>query len=148
MPVTRQKVVSCMYRKIYKASISSYFDLANIHSGSGCRKSVLLFTFVVGTESDSSISPGGCKTYLTCGAHDPLSSPPFLPLRLVSQMRSLVSDPTAIKGIGRTGRSFFSPKCLIGRRKIPWLEIWDSEDALVLQNSTASGCKVQTLSAA
>lgn len=120
MPVTRQKVVSCRYREIYRASISPYFDLANINSGSGYRKSILLFTWMVGTESDSCISAGGCKTYLTCGAHDPLSSPPFLPPRVISQMRSLVSSPTAIKGIGRTGRSFCSPNCLNGRRKIPW----------------------------
>lgn len=99
MPVTRQKVVSCSYREIYRAS-PHYFDLANIHSGSGCGKSVLLFTWVFGTESDSSTTPGACKTYLTCGAHDLLSSPPFLPFRVKVRRGLLLVIPQLLKVLG------------------------------------------------
>jgi len=75
---------------------------------------------------------GACKAYVMCGACDSLSSPPFLPLRVISQARPLVSSPTAVKVVGRTGRSACNPECgthLNGRRKIPWLETWDSKDA-------------------
>lgn len=53
-------------------------------------------------QNHSSTTPSACKTYLTCGARDPLSSPPFLPFRVTAQTRSL-AVPQPLKVLGGLG---------------------------------------------